>query len=245
MNSGGYDVLSQTRWIPVVTFLQVSADMAVAVDVPDGHGHHYVADVADGWAAVLSPPGWTPEKTARLRAAAARQRVVRSSGDRLLRRLTGTPLSDRITGQLGHHTGTGQRVVATDHVGGVAQADYPAARPPPGWTCSPPNTRSPTRRPSPTASGNRASLVGSQRHSRTLRSTTRAPGTSPSRNTLGLRPDVDEPPLRAAAHRAPRRRAADDTGAGRLPGRRRCGSPRPLLAGQSARCGRDAACCGR
>lgn len=63
----GYDVLPQTRWIPVVTFLQVSADMAVAVDVPDGHGHHYVADVADGWAAVLSPPGWTPEKTARLR----------------------------------------------------------------------------------------------------------------------------------------------------------------------------------
>src|ERR1700758_1456929 len=43
----GYDVLPQTRWIPVVTFLQVSADMAVAVNVPDGHGHHYVADVAN------------------------------------------------------------------------------------------------------------------------------------------------------------------------------------------------------
>jgi uncharacterized membrane protein len=41
--------------------------MAVAVDVPDGHGHRYVADVANGWAAVLSPPGWTPEKTERLR----------------------------------------------------------------------------------------------------------------------------------------------------------------------------------
>jgi uncharacterized membrane protein len=63
----GYDVLPQTRWIPVVTFLQVSADMAVAVDVPDGNGHHYVADVANGWAEVLSPPGWTPEKTAKLR----------------------------------------------------------------------------------------------------------------------------------------------------------------------------------
>ncbi|BBZ42725.1 hypothetical protein MPRM_00060 [Mycobacterium parmense] len=59
--------LPQTRWIPVVTFLQVSADMAVAVDVPDGHGHHYVGDVADGWAAVPSPPGWTQEKTDRLR----------------------------------------------------------------------------------------------------------------------------------------------------------------------------------
>jgi uncharacterized membrane protein len=63
----GYDVLPQTHWIPVVTFLQVSADMAVAVDVPDGHGHHYVADVANGWADVLSPPGWTPEKTEKLR----------------------------------------------------------------------------------------------------------------------------------------------------------------------------------
>jgi uncharacterized membrane protein len=63
----GYDVLPQTQWIPVVTFLQVSADMAVAVDVPDGHGHHYVADVADGWAAVLSPPGWTQQKTDKLR----------------------------------------------------------------------------------------------------------------------------------------------------------------------------------
>ena len=63
----GYDVLPQTHWIPVVTFLQVSADMAVAVDVPDGHGHHYVADVANGWADLLSPPGWTQEKTEKLR----------------------------------------------------------------------------------------------------------------------------------------------------------------------------------
>ena len=41
------------EWIPVVTFLQVSADMAVAVDVPDGHGHVYVRDVANAWAAIL------------------------------------------------------------------------------------------------------------------------------------------------------------------------------------------------
>lgn len=63
----GYDVLPEVAWIPVVTFLQVSADMAVAVDVPDGHGHRYVANVADAWAAVLQPPGWTPEKTEKLR----------------------------------------------------------------------------------------------------------------------------------------------------------------------------------
>lgn len=63
----GYDVLPEVQWKPIITFLQVSADMAVAVEVPPGHGHHYTADVADGWAAVLHPPAWTADKTARLR----------------------------------------------------------------------------------------------------------------------------------------------------------------------------------
>ena len=63
----GYDVSGRMQWIPVVTFLQVSADMAVAIDVPDGHGHVYVRDVANAWAAILQPPGWTPEKTEKLR----------------------------------------------------------------------------------------------------------------------------------------------------------------------------------
>jgi uncharacterized membrane protein len=63
----GYDVSPRTEWIPIVTFLQVSADMAVAVDVPDGHGHVYVRDVANAWAAILQPPGWTPAKTDKLR----------------------------------------------------------------------------------------------------------------------------------------------------------------------------------
>ena len=63
----GYDVLPQVHWKPIVTFLQVSADMAVAVDVPDGHGHNYVADVADAWAAILHPAAWTADKTERLR----------------------------------------------------------------------------------------------------------------------------------------------------------------------------------
>ncbi|AQT78943.1 hypothetical protein B1R94_06185 [Mycolicibacterium litorale] len=63
----GYDVSPDMNWIPIVTFLQVSADMAVAIDVPDGHGHRYVRDVVNGWAAVLQPPGWTPDKTERLR----------------------------------------------------------------------------------------------------------------------------------------------------------------------------------
>lgn len=63
----GYDVLPEVQWKPVVTFLQVSADMAVAINVPDGHGHSYQDDIANAWAAVLQPPGWTAEKTERLR----------------------------------------------------------------------------------------------------------------------------------------------------------------------------------
>ncbi|BBX15166.1 hypothetical protein CRI77_10005 [Mycolicibacterium duvalii] len=63
----GPDVSPDMEWIPVVTFLQVSADMAVAVNVPDGHGHVYVRDVADAWAQILLPPRWTQEKTERLR----------------------------------------------------------------------------------------------------------------------------------------------------------------------------------
>lgn len=63
----GYDVSGDMHWIPVVTFLQVAADMAVAVGVPDGHGHRYVKDVVNGWAAVMQPPGWNPEKTEKLR----------------------------------------------------------------------------------------------------------------------------------------------------------------------------------
>ena len=96
----GYDVSPRMDWIPVVTFLQVSADMAVAVDVPDGHGHGYVRDVVNGWAAVLQPPGWTPEKTERLRPIDAAPTDLRPS----------TPA--------GH-----QRVVAADDVGGPVQTE--------------------------------------------------------------------------------------------------------------------------
>ncbi|MEW2353618.1 alpha/beta-hydrolase family protein [Spirillospora sp. NPDC029432] len=64
----GTDVSRHMRWYPVISFWQVSADMVFANDVPDGHGHSYGANIVDGWAALLSPPGWTGEDTARLRA---------------------------------------------------------------------------------------------------------------------------------------------------------------------------------
>jgi len=63
----GYDVLPGTRWYPIVSFLQLAADMAVSTGVPDGHGHYYGADFANAWAAVLQPPGWTTGDTERHR----------------------------------------------------------------------------------------------------------------------------------------------------------------------------------
>jgi len=63
----GPDVSQNMVWIPFVTFWQVTADMVFAVDVPDGHGHHYAGDYVNGWADVAQPPGWTGADTDRLR----------------------------------------------------------------------------------------------------------------------------------------------------------------------------------
>jgi uncharacterized membrane protein len=51
----------------VVTFWQVTVDLPLAAGVPDGHGHLYTAEFVDGWAAILQPPGWTPDKAQQLR----------------------------------------------------------------------------------------------------------------------------------------------------------------------------------
>jgi uncharacterized membrane protein len=63
----GRDVLDAMVWLPVVTFWQVTADLPLATGVPDGHGHTYTAEFVDGWAAVLQPPGWTPDQAEQLR----------------------------------------------------------------------------------------------------------------------------------------------------------------------------------
>ena len=63
----GRDVPPQMRWYPLVTFWQVSADMASSDRVPVGHGHNYGALVADAWAAIVAPPGWSADDIARLR----------------------------------------------------------------------------------------------------------------------------------------------------------------------------------
>jgi uncharacterized membrane protein len=63
----GRDVLDAVVWIPLVTFWQVTADMPLATGVPDGHGHNYHREFVDGWATILQPPGWTPDKAEQLR----------------------------------------------------------------------------------------------------------------------------------------------------------------------------------
>ncbi len=63
----GADVSPSMAWYPVVTFWQVSADLAVATVVPPGHGHRYGDLIADGWAAVAPPVDWSPRDTVGLR----------------------------------------------------------------------------------------------------------------------------------------------------------------------------------
>jgi uncharacterized membrane protein len=64
----GGDVVPAVRWIPFVTFWQVTADLPFAVEVPAGHGHVYTHEYVDAWAWVLRPPGWTEHDAAALRA---------------------------------------------------------------------------------------------------------------------------------------------------------------------------------
>jgi uncharacterized membrane protein len=54
------------RWYPVLTFLQVTVDQFVGVDVPNGQGHNYGTTMPAAWAAATQPPGWTDADTDRL-----------------------------------------------------------------------------------------------------------------------------------------------------------------------------------
>ena len=61
------DVSSALRWYPVVTMLQLSADMAVANTAPAGYGHNFAGvHYASAWLALMEPPGWNPADIERL-----------------------------------------------------------------------------------------------------------------------------------------------------------------------------------
>lgn len=65
----GADVSRSVRWWPIVTFWQISADLANAQGVPAGHGHKYGTLPLDGWAAIAQPADWTPDLAERVRQA--------------------------------------------------------------------------------------------------------------------------------------------------------------------------------
>ena len=54
-------------WWPLVTFWQLTFDLANSKSVPDGNGHNYDALTLDGWVAVAAPDGWDEADTARVR----------------------------------------------------------------------------------------------------------------------------------------------------------------------------------
>ncbi len=53
----GPDVDPGMRWLPFVTFWQVTLDMIFSADVPYGLGHAFGPDAAELWADILVPPG--------------------------------------------------------------------------------------------------------------------------------------------------------------------------------------------
>jgi len=63
----GPDVSPDLRWFPIVTMLQLAADMVVGT-APSGFGHAYAAtDYIEAWRALTEPEDWTESELDRLR----------------------------------------------------------------------------------------------------------------------------------------------------------------------------------
>ena len=70
----GPDVSEALRWYPVVTFLQILADIPAATNAPTGFGHVIApADYVKAWREILDPPGWNDADIGRLQAHLSRQ----------------------------------------------------------------------------------------------------------------------------------------------------------------------------
>ncbi len=63
----GPDVDPGMRWIPFVTFWQVTLDMVFSADVPAGFGHSFGPEAADLWVDILAPEQWDETSTVRVR----------------------------------------------------------------------------------------------------------------------------------------------------------------------------------
>jgi uncharacterized membrane protein len=63
----GPDVSPDLRWFPIVTMLQLAADMVVGT-APKGFGHEYAPEhYIDAWLALTEPDGWTTSDVERLK----------------------------------------------------------------------------------------------------------------------------------------------------------------------------------
>ncbi|WP_207904725.1 alpha/beta-hydrolase family protein [Novosphingobium sp. PhB165] len=61
------DVSPTFRWVPGVTFLQLSVDMITGMETPPGFGHVFAADdYVNAWVAVTQPAGWNEASLQRL-----------------------------------------------------------------------------------------------------------------------------------------------------------------------------------
>jgi uncharacterized membrane protein len=65
----GPDVSPKLRWYPVVTMVQLAADLAAGTEAaPLGYGHNFApAHYIDAWLALTEPTGWTDGGTERLK----------------------------------------------------------------------------------------------------------------------------------------------------------------------------------
>ncbi len=65
----GPAVSPRMRWLPLITFLQVTVDQFFGVNQPNGYGHNYSLHMAQTWVDVTgAPEGWTAADTQRLQA---------------------------------------------------------------------------------------------------------------------------------------------------------------------------------
>ncbi|MBK1735424.1 hypothetical protein CKO15_09040 [Halorhodospira abdelmalekii] len=61
------DVAPDLRWYPIVTMLQLAADMTAGT-TPAGYGHNYAVEhYIDAWHALTEPPGWSEAEIERLK----------------------------------------------------------------------------------------------------------------------------------------------------------------------------------
>ena len=64
----GPDVSPELRWYPVVTFLQLTLDVAMATTSPIGYGHVFAAEhYIDAWIEVTDVKDWSADEVARLK----------------------------------------------------------------------------------------------------------------------------------------------------------------------------------